>query len=485
MDKNIFYLGDAELKDVYGSNDLPDPEDFEQLLVKYIDEEIIEKEKRNSQNASVGSPCYSAFTRSNNYVSYFQKIEGRYTERIYCFRTYKGGYLRDYKEVARIIQNANIVYVKDLEYYSLSNWRTNWGDRPRKYYGGLVPLQTEWNYMENRNQIGMGRHFLNDPVGLIKGDESLKYCGYDLYQKETYYYFYFINYISYYRKLPQIEMLVKLGLSNCISYYKQVNFDGKSFLQIFGVPYSLKDDIVNYGLNTTKKAYRLGVSTYKYYMFIKEIIPAGLSKYLTPKNMSKYMEYAKKHEIIKKSYGYGSTETNRLYHDYISMAKILRKNFKDDYWLMPKDIKKAHDKVLNELNQLREQKRLARETLKLKRLEKKFEKIIKKYSRIESQIDGFALILPKSYDDFVRESDYLKHCVGRTDSYYKKMANGEALIVFVRREKTIEKPVETVEFDIKNKSIIQCRGKNNQPSKYHNQILKVVDQWKNQVFQTV
>ena len=87
----------------------------------------------------------------------------------------------------------------------------------------------------------------------------------------------------------------------------------------------------------------------------------------------------------------------------------------------------------------------------------KFLHISTKYFSLEHQNGMFAVVIAKSPAELINEGDVLHHCVGKM-GYNEKMAKGESLILFVRDEKEIEKPLYTLEFSPKTKSIRQFYG---------------------------
>lgn len=66
------------------------------------------------------------------------------------------------------------------------------------------------------------------------------------------------------------------------------------------------------------------------------------------------------------------------------------------------------------------------------------------------------------------EGSELCHCVF-TNNYYK---HPDCLIIGARVD---GKRTETIEIDTKNWKVVQCRGKHNQPSKYHERILRLMN----------
>ena len=74
----------------------------------------------------------------------------------------------------------------------------------------------------------------------------------------------------------------------------------------------------------------------------------------------------------------------------------------------------------------------------------------------------------QSVREFFDEGSELAHCVF-TNKYYK---HDHCLIIGARVE---GKRTETIEIDTKEWKIVQCRGKHNQPSKYHDRILRLMN----------
>ena len=57
--------------------------------------------------------------------------------------------------------------------------------------------------------------------------------------------------------------------------------------------------------------------------------------------------------------------------------------------------------------------------------------------------------------ELMDEGRTLHHCVGSSDVYMKKMANGVSWILFLRRKSELEKPYYTIEISLKDDHIIQ------------------------------
>ena len=168
------------------------------------------------------------------------------------------------------------------------------------------------------------------------------------------------------------------------------------------------------------------------------------------------------------------------WEDYLGMSKGLRVDLSSKSARMPKNIKTAHDQVLDAINIVRAERRAAEEMEKARVREATYAPAVAAlYERISFEVyskNGFTVRLPEHVEDLVREGQSLGHCVGRFE-YDQKTVRGESCIVFVRKETEPEKPFFTMEYDLKEKAIRQLYGKGNRPAppevrKFANEYIK-------------
>ena len=150
--------------------------------------------------------------------------------------------------------------------------------------------------------------------------------------------------------------------------------------------------------------------------------------------------------------------------DYLGMSEALHVDMSSKSVRMPKDIKVAHDQVLEATEAIRAELHAKRELEAAKARDADYAPAVAAlYESMTMDCyrkDGFTIRLPEHVADLVREGQSLGHCVGRFD-YDKKTVRGESCIIFVRQEAEPEKPFFTMEYDIKNKKIRQLYGKGN------------------------
>ena len=166
--------------------------------------------------------------------------------------------------------------------------------------------------------------------------------------------------------------------------------------------------------------------------------------------------------------------------DYLGMSKDLRVDLTSKSARMPKNIKVAHDQVLEATEMIRAEKRAAEEMKRAQAREASYEPAVAAlYEAVSFDVYskyGFTVRLPEHVADLVREGQSLGHCVGRFE-YDQKTVRGESCIVFVRKEEEPDKPFFTMEYDLKAKTIRQLYGKGNRAAppevrKFANEYIK-------------
>ena len=141
------------------------------------------------------------------------------------------------------------------------------------------------------------------------------------------------------------------------------------------------------------------------------------------------------------------------YLDYLSMREKLGYDLSNTVYQQPRDLGTAHDKMVAELNQKKQDERL-------KEVKEKFPKIRKNYRKLRKEFlyeDNNYIIRPaRSAEEIVMEGRSLHHCVGG-DTYLDKHNEGKSYILLLRFKKNPEIPYITVEITPEYK-ILQWYG---------------------------
>ena len=152
------------------------------------------------------------------------------------------------------------------------------------------------------------------------------------------------------------------------------------------------------------------------------------------------------------------------YRDYLRMCKEMQYNVESSFILFPRNLKSAHDHVVEALDV----KRTAEQE---KAIADSFEEWQRLY---QYKGKDLMVIPPHSSKELIDEGTALRHCVGR---YVKRVAQRECVILFVRKVAEPDKSLCTVE--VRDGQVVQTRGFDNEdpPAK----IKAFIERWKRQV----
>lgn len=165
-----------------------------------------------------------------------------------------------------------------------------------------------------------------------------------------------------------------------------------------------------------------------------------------------------------------------LWKDYLKMLYNEGKDMLNPTVVLPKDLKSAHDILVEKINKREERLRLKREKerdleklLKAEKESEEFKKHIAPFLDLKFEKEGLQIVPLKTIDDFLEEGKTHNHCVF-SGSYFKIKDS------LVLRAVYDGKPVETVEFSLSKMKVLQSRGRFNEQTKYHNQIIDCINE---------
>lgn len=265
-------------------------------------------------------------------------------------------------------------------------------------------------------------------------------------------------YFNQYRKTPYLEQLLKIGFyritqsvmedHNCPEFR-----NGRTVLETLGVNKlqfnmlravgnpSVRDVMILQYANTISQ------KDYDILRYIKDdFYDKMYEKYL---DMRAYTTIYKIKKYIDKN-----NINQRDYFDYVVWLREMDYDMRNEFNLYPKDFKKSHDEKSKEYIKFQDKK--AKEDIK------RFNKLLKKLRKDASDVDamnlkigGMFIRLPYKLSELKQEGQALHHCVG---TYIDRVAKGETMIFFIRKESEPDKPFYTMEWKGK---VIQCRGLHN------------------------
>lgn len=157
-----------------------------------------------------------------------------------------------------------------------------------------------------------------------------------------------------------------------------------------------------------------------------------------------------------------------LWLDYLDLLRYFNKDLHNAFYVCPKNLKKAHDRLMvkKQLITARQKeeerkKRAINDQADYERQKRKFFGLVFTSGDIEVRV-------LKHVYEFIEEGNKLKHCL-LTNEYHKKKDS----LIFSASLKG--ESVETIEVCLKSFKILQSRGLHNSPSKYHDDIVNLVE----------
>ena len=205
------------------------------------------------------------------------------------------------------------------------------------------------------------------------------------------------------------------------------------------------------------------------YSLAQYVLDRGLFKYKWVVNICSRNNY-----IIKDA---------SMYDDYIHLLEYFHLDTHNAHYVCPKNLKKAHDKLLEKkkkIDAVRDEQR-RREEAKRKRerdielLKKRKKEILRFYQRMKEAIfnivisgDGIDIRPLQSVTQFYQEGKKMHHCV-YNNRYF---AHDNCLILSAKKD---GKRLETVEVNLQSFKIIQSRAACNKQSEYHDRIINLVN----------
>lgn len=384
-------------------------------------------------------------------AAYFQKTANGFVVRYFSvYKSYRGDYRQPklkYSELARHF------YENEMQYYEwrqfLTTGKTRWCEGWQAYTYEIPAV-----YTKNLNRV--------------LADTKYQYCALQEFaQREEGVPVYVLNYLWQYIRHPFLEYMVKIKLYRMtedmigpyFNYYLYNLNEGEQRLHhVLGVekkdmPYLQEIDMSLYQLGVFQKLKKLGQCLPpKIFLQFCEDYSCCMDDVLA---ILKYTTFDKADRYIQNFLPEGKDRKLivHIWLDYLHFSEELGRDMKDRSVLFPADLINAHDKASAEVQKQRD----AEEKRKLVAQNRISKKLFRRYHAKYFWTDGtYSVIPPKELFDIKEEGRTLHHCVG---TYIPKVLEGSSIILFVRKNNALDKPLYTME--IVNGEIRQCRGYRN------------------------
>lgn len=327
--------------------------------------------------------------------------------------------------------------------------------------GGAISLFGHWQQRKTFNDV-YGSVSICYPwdTSILEGTTA-ENCKLDLYQdaggKRL------VSYLALWRKRPAVENLLVQGcgrlLVELIDKEKNSGMDHGGIPKLTDINWKEKRPAQMLGLNKEEFRYmrqmRWSAEDLERYRLVKKAgIPVKLPEDMEllrnkpayevnrileegpPGDFWRILRYLKK-----------QTATWGILQDYWHMAHRLHRDLSDSLVRWPRNLKAAHDQVMEEQQ--------AKVNAKLHKM---FLKRATELEPLSFELDGLLIRPCRTEAELIREGKDLHHCVA---TYAKGHAEGRTAILFIRQTAEPDKPFFTLEFDEKVGKVRQNRGLRN------------------------
>lgn len=383
------------------------------------------------------------------YYAYLTKNDGELCKVTCAVKIYKGVWYC--KQVAIHGLNSDKCFCRDIESSYMGGFKVG-------FYAEGMRQYSEPRWFEDGKWYDCEDKYFNPYARLINAEYAkklpeLKYSACELYKGEC-----VIDYLRIYRKFPQAEYLVKLGLSRYAL--------SAQILTLCGKDRRFRKWIANnrIALNLSKRYYVSAILTaYKENKPVEEVQRfEERKKDLQNRNLTairnlvsgeyeRYFAYTAKQNI-----------GDYTYLDYLRACNELGIDMTEDKNRYPHDFKYWHDVRIDE----RATARAIKDEKARTDLYNTFAEVAGKYMPMQDNANGeYVVVIAMSPDELKAEGEALHHCVGKM-GYDQKFAREQSLIFFVRSKSAPETPLATIEYSISQKRICQFYADHNTaPSK--------------------
>ena len=412
---------------------------MKEFKLKPISKYILEKIKKADKKLY---PIPSATVRFYSYLATLNKELVKTTVAVKTIRD-----VFYHKQVAVHGIHSGQCHVRDIEYsyYTGMGFKIGWYDW--FLYNNKKSFEDGKWYPADRKYYNPYSVLVN--VNYLNKFPEYKYSEYRKYNGKC-----ILEYLRVYEKYPQVELLLKAGISSYlatkITLLKKLEKD-KDFRKF--IMNSIKDLTDSFfSVKAILSAYKHHLSIYK-----AQRLDQRLTELQSSYKYNLISEKVKDDWIRFFDYLDEQNISHSLYYDYLYACDYIHLDMSLSKNLYPKDFKRWHDIRIDEYHTA---KTLA-EIEERKKYMQKFIEVANKYLPLQrNKKENYICLIAKTPEDLIKEGEFLNHCVGRMN-YDQKMAKEQSLIFFIRSATEPEKPFVTLEYSIQSHKVLQCYGYQN------------------------
>lgn len=253
------------------------------------------------------------------------------------------------------------------------------------------------------------------------------------------------------------------------SYYKVGNYNPLPY-KFFPKSY-FKNDYSKYGINHELQ----GLT----FLTASRLLPYDnrAETLLKSKQISLFSACAQEGHVVAKHWGSIKIAIRNkhivqdagIWFDYLDLLEYFGKDLRSPKYLFPKDLKKAHDKLVDKKNKIDKAIEVKERLKRIKQEQKDYALKIQDFVGLQFSKGKLSIKVLETIQEFIDEAEVHKHCV-YTNRYYNKE---DSLIFSASYD---GEKVETIELSISNLKIIQSRGLKNEATGHHKSILNLLNE---------
>lgn len=184
---------------------------------------------------------------------------------------------------------------------------------------------------------------------------------------------------------------------------------------------------------------------------------------------------------IAKRHGY-TLDNISMWCDYIRMLNDLGEDIRNPKNICPQDLKDAHDVMTRRINAKRAKESAERaRRYEIERREREQQRLLKE----EEDKEKFIALKSKFFGLVITDNELTIKVLESVDEYYEEGKKQNICVFgagYYRKENTLilsarigGEIIETVEVDLRTLKVVQCHGKYNKDTEYHDRIINLVN----------
>ena len=162
-----------------------------------------------------------------------------------------------------------------------------------------------------------------------------------------------------------------------------------------------------------------------------------------------------------------------MWCDYIDLLNYFHKDTRNPHYVCPENLKHEHDRLMDKKTRIEKAEKLKRQIAQAEKYEKQYKKHRGMFFGICFGNEHIVITVICSVKEMAEEGTMMHHCV-YANGYYDHNKYPNSLILSAKDKEGHR--LETIELNIKTWKVIQSRALQNGKTKFHDEIVKLVEQ---------